>query len=204
MIANSAWFPGGEPRRPDVLLSLRGFDAKGNRSGGIKHGFRVVVIPVGAILLRLHTGQHGIGDWWFTPYEYTRIRDHFDVGGAELAAGRDKGKSVFHAVLALLGEWYSNSPAQIGRFVVAVVREPLYAVYGEGDVATSGDFRFTLKPIALDAPGGGRIGARQVFMPECRQYADNALSIIPQSDVMTDTGLAAAVAAQSWSRLPFE
>lgn len=203
MSGNARFFPGGKPSQ-QVLLTARGFDRTGNRSGGIKAlGMQVVTIPKGTTLLRIYSQAGRLGDWWFTPHEYRRVRNYFAVDGATLAVGRAQGALAFHGVLALLGEWYGNSPDQIGRFYVAITQEPLLACYGEGDVATSSDWSRTLKPVAIDRVGGVARGARQLYIPETREYSE-AFALIPPANDLVDTGLDAAVAAIAQDRLAFE
>lgn len=202
MAANQAWFPAGKPTT-DVLLRSRGFDARGNRSGGLKIGSAVVTIPAGTTLLRLYRWPGELGDWWFTPHEYRRIQDYFAISGAGLVEGRAGGKSALHAMLLLLSEWYGDSPDQLAYFHVAILREPLLAMYGEGDVATNANYSLTLKPIAIDQIGGWARGARQLFLPDANQYR-GAFDLQPQASNVTDIGLDRAVAGLGNQRLSFE
>ncbi len=196
MIANEDQFPGGRPGR-NVLLG--GLGLAGNGGGGLGAGAQTVRLPAGTHLFRIYYKPDDFGEWWFTPHELARIRGHFGLSMEALMAGRKTGRSMMHGVLALLGEWYGHSPAQLSRFHLAVTTKPLNALYGCGREAWSEDFSRTLKPVRLD---GGKT-ARQVYLPRAWTYRD-AFSLLTGADADAETGLIRAADGLPPQILPFE
>ena len=176
MIANEASFPHGRPT-PEVFDAARGFDGKGGWSGGLAAGSRIVTLPKGCHLVRLHDGSTPFGGWWFTPAEYRRITSAFGVSHARVVEGRDSGESLLHYTLALLSEWYRDRVDQITRFAIIWLEAEFYAFYGEGaPVKTkSGRYRGAAN-IAGGAP------ARQIYLPHLPYYRDD-YTVLVQSEL---------------------
>ncbi|MFT6675941.1 MAG: hypothetical protein ACJAVM_002138 [Sulfitobacter sp.] len=205
---NDADYPDGQPAQ-DVTLGAMGFDATGHRGGGIERP-QVQTLPKNAVLLRLYKpvlkkGEFpgDFGTWWFTPFEYRRICDHFGVDGSVLVAGRAGGKSALHGVLALLQEWYGGSPAQLSYINAIRLKEPLLACYGAGAPANADGYTRTLKPIRL----GNGSAARQVYIHKCWDYQSAMERLLP-ANASTDSVLGASggppKTIASAPRLPFE
>ena len=167
---NAADYPDLQPST-DVKLSALGFDSAGHRGGGILQP-RVVTLPKGAVLLRLHKPVESAGEregdfgQWCTPYEYRRLGDRFGVDGQALVPGRSVGKSALHGAFALMHEWYDNSPNQLTYLNVVRMKEPLFACYGSGAPGNSDGYTRTLKPIVMQ----DRQTARQVYIHKCWEY----------------------------------
>lgn len=183
-------------------LEMRGFSSDGVRSGGLRQDAKQVTIPAGAVLFRLYQRPDDFGCWWFTSAEYLRIQSYFGVSQDILLEGRDSGKSALHGVLALLSEWYWNEHraserAQLLRLHIVRLIFPLYAMYGQGDIALSE--RQILKPVLLD----GQKGARQIYLPQAKAYR-TALALLPGSGSETDTQLHRLALLYSKKQLEFE
>lgn len=201
MPANDSLFPNGQP---DTMTRLRclGYDAEGNRSGGLRLDAKVVEIPKGAVLLRLvRFPRNDTGEWWFTPFEYRRLCDRFAVSGAVLAQGRAGGRSALHGALVLLSEWYESTPGDELRWFRAVrLAEPVLALYGEGGVGIKKGFSGTLKPIRFDDGSS----FRQLYLPELKGYLHALDPVRPWDYAETEHGLHNAAATFAAQRLPFE
>jgi hypothetical protein len=152
-------------------LGAMGYDKDGHRGGGIDNP-RLVKLKEKAIHMRLYMPPEpgkplgDFGEWWITPFEYRRICNYFGVDGRALLPGRHKGRSAFHGVLALLKEWYGNSPAQLCYVNVVELNSPLAAYYGCGAPANTENYARTLKPVRLE----NGTPARQVYIHQCWKY----------------------------------
>lgn len=202
MAANDSFFPSGGPT-DEVRLAALGYADDGSRSGGLTFDARVVEVPVGAHLLRLFMKPGDFGTWWFTAAEFRRIMGYFGVDGSVLLTGRAAGGSALHGALALLGDWYGHSVGQLSQFHVAQLTQPLRAMYGAGDVATTAGFGRTLKPLKMPAPGGGQSAARQLYLPEPWTYR-HAFRLLTGTGAPTDTDLVPQIARLPQTPLPFE
>ena len=179
MAINDADYPNGQPNQ-DVKLAAMGFDGSGHRGGGIDR-LQVQLLPMNAVLLRLHkpvenAGDHpgDFGTWWFTPYEYHRICGHFGVDGSLLVASRAQGKSALHGTLALLQEWYGGSSSQLSYVNAVRLKEPLWACYGPGAPANSDGYARTLKPVKLS----GGTSARQIYIHQAWNYQTSMVRLL--------------------------
>lgn len=146
------------------------------------------------------SGPPDFGEWWFTPFELNRVARYFGVDLSHMTPGRTEGRSALHGALGLLSEWYRGSADQLSLFHAVKTRVPIYAMYGEGDVATTTGYGRTIKPIRLN--GGG--AARQVFLPKPWTYAKHFARITAPTGADTDSGLMAAVMQMGGQKLPFE
>lgn len=194
MFANDSSFPNGRPP-PGLLLAARGYGASGDKSGGLGADARTVALPAGAHLARLHDGSRPFGPWWFTPFEYRRISDHFGLSGAGLVSGRSTGDSALHAALALLSGWYADRSDQIARFTLIRLRAPFHALHGTGDPAITR----TGRSVGAVLPGGG---ARQVFLPDLDFHRDSFDVVVSLG--IADHDLDRALGRLAGARLPFE
>lgn len=175
-----------------TFLRARGFDRKGNKSGGIIDP-RQVTMPSGTILIRTYQEPAGIlGDWWFTPYEMGLILDHFGRDGSAIGTGRREGKGILPAAMGVREEWGRHTPRPLGMMGYMTVlrsKEPLLAFMGESDVAPDSAFKHVLKPIRIMEGGRQRL-ARQLFLPDFATY-QNAAAILDRH-LPTDENLASA------------
>jgi hypothetical protein len=153
----------------DSFLRARGFDKSGSRTGGIVAPVQVTV-PPGAVLVRTFGGDaQRVGQWWFTVRELMKLLDY--VGHADVGEGRQAGKGILHAFLAVLRmEWKSTCEF----FVVAEVIRPLYAFFGEGDHVLSGATGG--RKAAVMNSGGAQHYVRQLFLPKISEY-QSAISL---------------------------
>ena len=198
-VANAKYFDG--EGATGTYLSARGFDEKGNRSGGIK-GPKKVTLPAGTILFRFyHQPRSKHGQWWATPHELARVIDYFAREGPALAEGRSAGRGILHATFVVRHDWGSNSPDHLGRFWIARVKSPLWAYYGEGDEAPDESKKQVQKAVKILGKGGAQIGVNQVYLPKLWEYASSLEEI---ADEWTDAGLSSAVRAHVRQKLDFE
>lgn len=215
MHCNEAFFPN---RQPTQDVKLDAFNLRSNSSGGLRSSARVVSIPSGSTLLRLFMQRGGaqadFGCWWFTPFEFKRIADHFGVDPTLMISGREGGKSALHGALALLSEWYSDgagpsekhmpNAAQLSRFHAVRTRSAMYAMYGEGDAASTTGYGRVLKPMKISDGKGGYGAAKQLFLPQPWTYKNKFTFLTPPGGGVTDQNLSLAYPDSSQSKLPFE
>lgn len=187
MFANEISFPNGQVA-PDMRLEALGFSRSGDRKGGLEQA-RLVTVPSGAHLIRLHMGSSPFGKWWITPYEYRQVSARMGLDGSGLFAGSDSGASAMHAVLALFPEWYGHRSDQICRFSHIRLEQPFRALYGPGNDA------------GVRMADG--VAARQIFMPSLSYYRANYL-VITESEMVFGGALDRAVAKAPGAKLPFE
>ena len=201
---NESFFPGRVATMDVKLAALNLHDT--SSAGGLTSAARVVTLPVGATILRLYRANPGgradFGCWWFTPYELSRVADYFGVDAQLLVVGRSGGKSGLHGALALLSEWYNGDPGQLAAFHRATIRTPMYAYYGEGDVASTQGYGRVLKPLRLPDGAGGQAAPRQLYLPEPWTYQSEFA--LAAGGGNTDHELAAFVQGGNWMKLPFE
>jgi hypothetical protein len=201
MTRNDKYFT--SPIPTETFLRARGFDAQGQRSGGIISP-QSVELPGGAILFRLyHDQKKRLGEWWSTPYELSVINGYFDRSGPAFAAGRAEGKGILHATLAVRHDWSGHSSQHLGRFLVVRLAEPLKAYHGEGDHAPDATQRQVQKALTIIDPRSHRQRlARQIFLPRPWEY-QHALVVLRED--VTDTGLLSALETFGHrGALPFE
>ena len=179
----------------DSFLGARGFNARGERVGGITTP-KQVIVPAGALLVRTFGGgARQVGQWWFSVFELKSMLSH--AGHSDLVEGRDAGKGLLHAFLAILrNEWKSTCES----FGVAALVEPLYAFYGAGDHAVYGPDGG--QKAALMWMAGRQRGMRQLFLPRLWEYSSTLVWRIPHGDV--DRELAATCGQLPAAPLPFE
>jgi len=91
VIFNRTSFPNNFPA-PELRLVALGFGKGSDRSGGLKQSAILVTLPAGAYIIRVHDGSKPLGPWWFTPWEYCRIADHFGLSGQALMRDRSMGR----------------------------------------------------------------------------------------------------------------
>lgn len=209
MHINDADYPNGQPNQEVELAALGFDDVSGHRHGGIVRP-QVKFLPVNTVLLRFHKPVSKVGDhpgdfgaWWFTPFEFTHICDHFGVDGRALIVDRSSGKSALHGVLALLHEWYGSSPTQLSYVNAVRLEKPFLACYGEGAPANAHDYARTLKPIGL----GGSRPARQIYIHNCWKYQASMNRLLAPY-ASTDTVFGSGAGLPPWliqaPRLSFE
>jgi len=205
LTANDGYFKGAAAS--GSYLAARGFNARGNRSGGIV-GPKEVQVPSGAILFRLyHIPGEEFGQWWSTANELAAVFDHFAREGSSAAVGRTAGKGILHAALAVRHDWSEPkgggkpSADHLGRYVCARLKVPLTAYYGEGDDAPSDNQKGIQKAVKILSKSGSQVGVRQLFFPECWKYAQN-FSVVDSG--YTDSGLQNALRKHMTGPLPFE
>jgi hypothetical protein len=191
---------------PQALLGARGFDPNtGARSGGITEP-TIVEVPADAVLLRLYQNPiRELGRWWFTPHELRQIIDHFGRVGSAFAEGRQQGKGILHATLAVLQEWEDeNLPTagQLELFIVIQLQQPMKAYFGEGDVAVDKAQKKVLRPVMISDSQGHRRGVRQLFLPELWNYQTAFKKL--RRGLSSDGDLIAAASAYGTRKLPFE
>lgn len=205
MTVNKSFFEG-----PAAYLRARGFDDRGNRSGGILAP-KVVEVPPGAILFRFfHRTDRKFGEWWSTAHELASVLDHFAREGPALAAGRSEGKGVLHAAYAVRHDWSKDgavpgseaSTDHLGRFICGRTLTSLSAYYGDGDDAPSADKTSVQKAVRILGKGGSQVRVRQLFFPSCCKYQDKFGLYI--EDGCTDTELLNAVRKYQSGPLAFE
>lgn len=214
-LCTETYFPGGVATTEARLAALNLTDT--SSAGGLRFPGAVVKIPKGAIILRLFlpaaAGERDdFGPWWFTPYEYKRISDYFGVSSDVLAVGRSGGRSALHGALALLSEWYGGgtgaahtpSAGQISRYHVARLVEPIHAMYGEGDDASTRNYGRVLKPLRMPDAAGGLTAARQLYLHKPWEYKGAFKMLTASSGDRTDSDLPGAIARLGVRRLPFE
>lgn len=203
---NAGDFPASQPSQ-EVKLKALGFDESGHRGGGILQP-RAVTLPTDAVILRLYkpvekAGEYpgAYGSWWFTPHEYRRLCDHFGVDGRALIPGRSTGRSALHGVLALMKEWYDDSPNQLAYLNAVRLTQPLFACYGAGAPGNSDGYARTLKPVTLS---DGQT-ARQIYIHQCWLYQTALQPLVPEN-TSTDTVLSGASSHSFMSapRMSFE
>jgi hypothetical protein len=190
MVRNAGDFAG--PDASGVYLRARGFDARGERAGGILAPQKVTV-PAGAFLVRLFKPGTQYGDWWSTPYELRRLVEHFARGRDLFSTGRAEGRGVLHATLAVLPHW-----SGLTEFWIAALSEPLYAYYGEGDAAPK-DGRSN-KPVGILVNGVQR-RVRQLYIPHAAACKDVFKAVTHGA---TDTALFPALSKRQEPPLSFE
>ena len=191
----------------DTYLRARGFDRRGNRSGGIKSPVKVLIQPSTILIRFFHDEDSRYGGWWTTPRELSLIFDHFGVGGGYADPGRAVGKGIMHAALAVRHEWSIRRTGahlrsdHLARFWIAETNKPLYAFYGEGDSAASADQTSNLKPVRISGGTGENRSSMQLYLPNLVDYK-GALHHV--RDGRSDADLAGELAKISTAPLYFE
>ncbi|MGA0601506.1 hypothetical protein ACO2Q3_12455 [Caulobacter sp. KR2-114] len=197
--ANAALFR--EPQVRGAYLAARGFSVQGRRSGGLKDPV-VVDLAAGQVLLRTYRDPaRWLGDWWTTPHEMQTVIDYFGRGGPAFGEGRNIGKGILQATLAVRWDWDGNDAGHLGLVTAVRLTTPLKAFYGEGDVAPNDAQTHTLKPVAIFV-GGRQRGVRQVFIPSARTYS--ASFRIAERDGHSDSDLVRMARQYDQGPAPFE
>lgn len=179
-----------------TYLRARGFDADGFRSGGIVAPRQVALLE-GAVLVRFYqAAERPWGNWWITPNELAALRRHFAREGAAFACGRDEGKGILHATLAVLLGW-----SDLQRFMVVSLREPLLAMYGEGDEVCVANYSRVHKVSRIFDEHGRHRPVRQVFVPEAWSYSS---CMVRLADGVTDHDLLGTLDQLRYQPLAFE
>ncbi len=199
MVKNQHYFV--EPVLKETYLRVRGFGADGRRTGGIISP-AIVDLPAETILFRTyHDDRRMYGEWWFTPHEMSAIVEYFGRSGPAFAIGRQEGKGILHATMAVRHDWGGFSPDHLGKFVVVRLAEPLKAFHGEGDVAPNAAQTQVQKAVAImDRSGRQRYG-RQVFLPKPWEYTGMFAELLTG---VTDSGLLSALTRYHRGPLYFE
>lgn len=206
MYSNESHFPGGQPTRETRLSALNLNDT--SSGGGLTFSAKAITLPVGAVILRLFMpkpGRPDFGEWWFTPFAFKRLANYFGVDASMMTGARGEGRSALHGAFGLLSEWYDAggsgpNATQLSRFHEVKITQPTYAMYGEGDVATTTGYGRQIKPLKLD--GGGT--ARQLFLPKPWEYMSAFNALTPATGGDSDTMLAPTAARHAAQKLPFE
>lgn len=179
----------------DALLEARGFDPRGNRSGGITNP-QLVTVPEGAVLIRTFGGgAQQLGQWWLTPAEMCTLMAA--SGHMDFQEGRAIGQGLLHAHLAILRlEWDSTCD----WFSAVTLLSPFLAFYGEGDHALTraGGTR----KVALIYTQRRQRGVRQLFIPNFGDYASRHAKTLVCAPV--DTQLAGTCIQLGGTPLDFE
>ena len=199
MAANDKYFV--PPEATETLLRVRGFDAKGARSGGIE-GPQLVELPAGTVLFRMyHDPRRDYGEWWATPRELGLIADYFGRRGPAFDEGRSSGKGILQATMAVRHDWGSNSPLHMGTFFAVRLAVSLKACHGEGDVAPDATQTQVQKPVYIMDEHGRQRRARQIMLPKPWEYKAS----LPRAlGPISSQHLPVAVSPYSSQRLSFE
>lgn len=199
MAANDNFFAGSDAT--GSYLSARGFNAAGDKSGGIVAP-TIVELPAGAIIVRLyHAVGREFGEWWSTVSELQKVFGYFGRTGVAAATGRPEGKGILQATLAIRHDWGGNSPDHLGRFICAETTDVVRAYFGPGDDAPSADKKQVQKAVRILAPDDTQMRFRQLFLPQCWKY-QNAFRVILTGS--TDTGLLPALRKFAGAPFSFE
>lgn len=199
MAANDDLFQ--PPLQQQTYLAARGFSDTGAKSGGIVEPV-AVTIPGGAHLFRFyHDPTRDYGEWWATGYELSVIVEYFGRGGTAFGEGRAQGKGILHGTFAVRHDWGGKSPLHLGTFLVAKLKDPLKAYFGEGDHAPDASFANMQKAVRIiDHTGRQRMG-RQVFLPKAWTYKASFPTV---HRGRSDSDLIDALSKYGTRRLPFE
>lgn len=188
------------PLAQKTRLAVRGFDALGQRSGGIVDP-QIVEVPANTVLFRLyHDSRRRFGEWWFTPYEMKQVLDYIGIAGA-VTMERAEGKSYLHALLAVRHDWSNNSPRHLDQFVSIRLNEPLKAYHGEADHAPSTGYTDMQKAHRFIDTHGVQRCMRQIYLPKLWEFQ---AAFTYMSHYPTDTVLNGAVERHRRGPLPFE
>lgn len=179
----------------DSLLRARGFDERGNRIGGISAPVQVTV-PTGTMLVRTFGGDaQAVGQWWFTLHELSEVLNY--VGHTDVAEGRQAGKGVLHAFLAVLQrEWKSTCEF----FALVELQKSVYAFHGEGGHVAYGGAGG--QKAARIISRGSQRGVRQIMLPKLWEYQSAVVYRISKGS--TDRELVAVCRRLPAQPLPFE
>ncbi len=198
MAANDRFFE--PPLATQTLLTVRGFDDHGGRSGGIVAP-QIVEVPANTVLFRLyHDSRRRFGEWWFTPYEMKQVLDYIGIKGA-VTMERAEGKSYLHKMLAVRHDWSNNSPRHLDQFVSIRLNAPLKAYHGEADHAPDSGYNDMQKAHRFIDRHGVQRYMRQIYFPKFWQFQ---AAFTYMSHYPTDTVLNGAVERHRRGPLPFE
>jgi hypothetical protein len=199
MFKNASCF--ASPNTEQTFLRARGFDDRGERSGGLCNP-RVVNLSSGTTLYRLYQDpKRKLGEWWFTPQEMQLVAEYFARSGPAFADGRKQGKGILHAVLAVRHNWGDHKPGHLGRFWVVQLREHLMAYFGEADDAPGSGQAAMQKAGRIAGSDGFQRRVRQIFLPKAWEYAESFSGL---SEHLTDATLLRAIHEHRGSALYFE
>jgi hypothetical protein len=176
------------------LLAARGFDARGDRSGGITTPVPIT-IKSGQTLVRFHGNPDG--GWWFTPFELALLLDH--LGHDDVTTGRSSGTGVLHKAGVVLRSWSGMESFRIATFTA-----DFGAYFGEGDGAYAerpDGSKVYVKGLRILDHGGRQRFVRQVYVPGLRNHA-GSVRTVRSGD--TEANFVTALRSLPHSPLPFE